>query len=159
MTTPLSPSDDDIPSWLKEYYSMDPQLRSDFLEAIGMTRDGLKSTIAAYERRRRAARERRSSTDASQAGSVSEHEGNVPSGRKVAVVALRLPKAAERVEFLFDVGAGHGHAGPWQHRSAPPSRGKGATGPGRANAGRRQLGLRGRSDIALVRVVIVLPEK
>ncbi|WP_405012615.1 hypothetical protein [Kitasatospora sp. NBC_01539] len=158
--TLLSPSDDDIPSLIQEYNSMDPYLRSELLEAMGMTREGWRSMVSAYERQRRAAGRQRASTNASQAegSSTSGGVGNESPESKAVVVAVRLPRATGRVELRFDAGGGNDNARPRPYSSAPPSSGSAATGPGRSRSGGgRRLGFRGRSDASVV-IVIMLSE-
>lgn len=106
--TPSYPSGDDhFASLIRAYNSMeDPQLRSDFLATLGLTPQGWKERVAAYERTRR------SSTNASQEEPTSATEGG-------AVVVFR-------VEI-------RGRQG---HRAAPPSRGLAGSGPGRKRLGK-----------------------
>ncbi|GAA4956326.1 hypothetical protein GCM10023205_18090 [Yinghuangia aomiensis] len=109
--TPSSPSgDDDFASLIRAYNSMeDPQLQSDLLAALGLTLQGWKAKVAAHEWMRR------SSTDASQ------EAANATAERESVVVV--------RVEI-------RGRRG---HRSAPPSRGPAASGPGRPGARRVRI--------------------
>jgi hypothetical protein len=160
--TPISPSDDDIPRLIQEYNSMDPHLRSEFLDAMGMTREGWRSMVATHERRRQANRGRRSSTNASQteSSSTSGRDGNESSEREVLVVSVRLPRAARRLELLLEAGDSNGNARSERYGSAPPSRGFATTGPGRRRSGGgRRPGFRGRPDDPRVTIVIVLPEQ
>jgi hypothetical protein len=155
--TPLSPSDDDIPSWLKEYYAMDPYLRSEYLLATGTT----KAMITECERRRHAARERQRSkaTASSQAEAGSSKEGGVSSEREPVVVAVRTSKAMLRFEFRVDADAVGSSGRSWRYRYAPPSRGAAATGPGRhRSGGPRPSRFRGRPGVSLISIVIRLPE-
>ncbi|MFI0718473.1 hypothetical protein [Streptomyces sp. NPDC021224] len=147
--------DDDISSLIREYNSMDPAQRSDFLEAHGLTREGWRSRVAAHERRRRAAREARSSTDAPHAG---RDGSGFSSDGEVVVVTVRLPRPIRRVDILLDAVEGGVEERSLRHRSAPPASGRGATGPGRRRSGsRRPSGSRGRPGTRLL--VIVLSEE
>jgi hypothetical protein len=110
VTSSSSPGDD-ISSLIRRYNAMeDPQLRSDFLEARGLTSPGWKAMVATYERGRRR------STNASQ-NKPSSTNGHVP----VVVVRVEI-RSRERF------------------RSAPPTRGIAGSGPGRKRSGgeRRQ---------------------
>ncbi|UGQ13483.1 hypothetical protein LO772_07715 [Yinghuangia sp. ASG 101] len=149
--TPSSHSDDEITSWIQEYNAMDPCLRSEFLEGWG--------AMVAANNRRRASRSSRLSANSSQVDgtSRSNNNDNDPFEPDSVVVVVRLPKATEDVEFLLDARGGTGRS--WRYRSSPPPRGSAGTGPGRRRSGGRRHELRGRSDAALIRIVITLSEK
>ncbi|AOP46228.1 hypothetical protein [Streptomyces lydicus] len=160
--TLLSPSDDDMPSLIQTYNSMDLYLRSEFLDAIGKTREGWRSMVAAHERQRRAIGEQRASANAEQTegSSASERDRSESSDRKAVVIAIRLARARKRIDFLLDAGEGNGNARSGRYRSAPPPRGFAATGPGRRRSGGgRRSGFRGRPDVPLIRIVIMLSEE
>lgn len=159
----LSPEDDDrMSSLIRAYNSMDPYQRSEFLDARGTTRPGWQAEVAAHERRRRAARESPSSTDASRAGrsAASGPNDNGPSEGDEVVFTVRVPSSVEQVELLLDAGESSGNERPSRGSSAPPARGPAATGPGRRRSDdSRRSGPRGRSGAHLIRIVIVLPGK
>ncbi len=159
--TLLSPSDDELPLLIQEYNDMDPYLRSEFLEALGTTRAGWKSKVAAYERRRGAERGRRSSTDTPQEkGSPS---GSVSARPPVlrAVVVVGLPQTFEHIEFLLlGVDGDEGARSRRRYRSAPPARGFAAAGPGRSRSGSsRRAASQGSPGVPLVRIVIMMSEE
>ncbi|MFJ7249145.1 hypothetical protein ACIQWA_31585 [Kitasatospora sp. NPDC098652] len=160
--TPFPPSDDDLPSLIKKYNSLDRHLRSEFLDAIGTTGSGWRAVIAAYERRRAAAGRQTSSNDArTEESSSTGRDGSVSSERKAVVIAVRLTRATEFIELLLEANGGTGNGRSRRYRSAPPSQGFAVTGPGRrSSVGDRRLGRRrGRSGGSVLRIVITLSEK
>lgn len=109
MTPSSPPSDDDIASRIRAYNSMDPQLRSDFLEAHGLKLEAWKAMVAAHRRRK----ESSANATHTKASSTTEPE---------SVYVLRVEIRGRR----------------W-YRSAPPSRGLAGSGPGRKPSGKRRL--------------------
>lgn len=109
MTLSFPPSDDDIASWIRAYDSMDPQLRSDFREAHGLTLQGWNAMVAAHRRRKeQSANARRMETSSTT--------------KRESVYVLRVEIGGRR----------------W-YRSAPPSRGLTGSGPGRTRSGKKRL--------------------
>jgi hypothetical protein len=142
----LSPDDENFPSLLREYNSMDPHLREEFLLAYGLTPAEWRSMLAAHGR----------SCAPGDRPSSSEREGDVSElhGRGPVVFAMNLPRATRHVvELRFSEGESGGSR---KARTASPSRGPAAgTGPGRQRPG----GGRRRSGAVRIRIVVTILEE